>query len=306
MTYWFMRMKQGVGGEDYTAEMWESGRVGVLFGPWRIFHVMDGNGAIDRAKLKASAILNVCPQSHDLPFDDEFLAPARKFLIGVQAGDRIVVAFNGAIHIGVASDEFLDDPLPRGKRGGHFKCRRIYNAKAFDLSELPSIYRLVTGIGRGTIQEIDSLRTAIELLDGSGSSADLRDTLRTMTPQRFLEMLSPEQWEVVCGEYLRDEIGFRFLLLQSGKTLKDVDLVGVDRAHCRVIAQCKNDAKAWTGARVEAWLEQTPVGEHDRVYFFSRGGVRGAVSDRCVIVDGTHIADWLGRSPEYFRCLKEL
>jgi hypothetical protein len=42
-----------------------------------------------------------------------------------------------------------------------------------------------------------------------------------MSAEQFLEMLAPDQWEVVCGEYLRDQIGFRFLLLKSGKTLED-------------------------------------------------------------------------------------
>lgn len=305
MTYWFMRMKQGKEGEDFTARMWGNGRVGVLFGTWQIAHVSDGAGGIDRNKLNAAYIKSVCPQPANLPFTDRWLSPAKTFLIDVASGDRVLVTFGGAVHIGEVSDEFVHDPSPRGPMSEYFKCRRLRWSKTFLLSELPSVYRLINTTGQGTIQRILALEAPVRLLDACESAATVCHALGSMTPEQLLEMLSPEQWEVVCGEYLRDQIGFRFLLLNSGKTLKDVDLIGIDRSHRRVIAQCKNDAKPWSARSIDSWLAATPAGPADTVYFFCRGGVRGIVNPRCVVVDGAAVADWLRRSPDYFRCLKE-
>src|SRR6185437_5534906 len=79
MAYWFMRMKQGSNGEDFAPELWGAGKIGVMFGTWRIHHVLDPHGNIDVAKLTATALSRTTPQPF-ARFDDRFLAPARKFL----------------------------------------------------------------------------------------------------------------------------------------------------------------------------------------------------------------------------------
>ena len=55
MTYWFMKMKHGESGEDYASELWDKGLVGVMFGTWRIEHVLNEVGEPDPAKLTSEA-----------------------------------------------------------------------------------------------------------------------------------------------------------------------------------------------------------------------------------------------------------
>ena len=68
----------------------------------------------------------------------------------------------------------------------------------------------------------------MKVLRECDSAQEVRSRAAGLDAEQFLKMLHPDQWEVVCGEYLRDQIGFRFLLLDSGRTLKDFDLIGVD------------------------------------------------------------------------------
>ena len=307
MSYWFMRMKQGKGGHDFSEELWSRGKVGVLFGTWRISHVLNEDGQIDPSKLTADAIENVCPQPKDEhAFTNKFLRPAKTFLRQVEVGHRVVVAFGQGVHVGTIGEGYLDDFELRGQRQEPFKCRPIYKCKSFRFADLPSVYRLIPNIGQGTIQQIHGLIRPIRLLDSCNSALDVKATLAAMSAEQFLEMLSPQQWEVICGEYLREKIGFRFLLLQSGKTLKDVDLVGVNARGKRVIAQCKNDNKPWSASQIVGWLDSASLASTDEIYFFSRGGITGGTSNRCVVVDGQAIASWLRSSPEYFQCVKTL
>ena len=57
--YWFMRMKQGTHGNNFTLELWCKGRVGVMFGTWIIEDVQDGTGGIDESKISQET-LEVC------------------------------------------------------------------------------------------------------------------------------------------------------------------------------------------------------------------------------------------------------
>jgi hypothetical protein len=143
------------------------------------------------------------------------------------------------------------------------------------------------------------------VLDKFRDAEGVRSGFAGLSEEDFLKMTSPNQWEILCAEFLRQSIGFRFLLLDVGRTLKGVDLVGVDKCHCRVIAQCKNDSGPWSSAKVEQWVSGASVTTEDKVYFCCRGGVDGTPKSFHKIV-GTDIADWLRSDPEYFKCLKTM
>jgi hypothetical protein len=307
MAYWFMKMKQGAEGQDFAKELWQQGLVGVLFGTWRIDHVLD-DGRPDPEKLTAKAIGRTCPQSNGIPFDDDFLWAARVFLLRMSEGDRVVVVFDEAIHIGTVDERFYDDPNgPRGPYEEYFKWRPVKNRKAFSLTELPASYRLVAGMGRRAIQGITAYKKLVRLLDENDDSEGVQEVLMGMPKRDFLDMLSDKQWEVICDQYLRDKIGLRSLVLGVGGTLKDVDIYGVAKDGRRVLAQCKNDSSPYTGKRLARLIAGIPRTPEDHLYFCCRGGVEGDRGDLdCQVVDGNDILNWLDDDPDYFRYLKSV
>ena len=309
MAYWFMKMRQGKGGEDFARELWQEHHlVGVMFGTWRIEDVLDEHGEPDPKKLTADAIESVCPQPEEIPFDDIFLWAPRTFLLKMAVGDRVVVVIDDAIRIGTVEEGFRDDPNgPRRPYGEYFKCRPVKDQKSFPLSELPASYRLVSGMGRRAIQGITAYEKLVRLLDEHDDAKGVRETLVGMSKREFLDMLSDKQWEVLCDEYLRDKVGLRSLVLGVGGTLKDIDIYGVDSEGQRVLAQCKNDSKPWSTRRVENLIAGIPRNPDDHLYFCCRGGVEddGEGLD-CRVIDGGDIQEWLDEDPDYFRRLKTM
>lgn len=309
MAYWFMKMRQGKGGEDFARELWQEHHlVGVMFGTWRIDDVLDEHGRPDPEKITADAIESVCPQPEEIPFDDAFLWAPRTFLLKVADGDRVVVVIDDAIRIGTVDEGFFDDPNgPRGPYEEYFKCRPMKDQKCFPLSELPASYRLVGGMGRRAIQAITAYEKLVRLLDDHGDAEGVRETLVGMSKREFLDMLSDKQWEVLCDQYLRDKIGLRSLVLGVGGTLKDVDIYGVAPDGQRVLGQCKNDSKPWKRARLRKLLDRIPRNQEDHLYFCCRGGVEdGRDGLDCRVVDGTDILEWLDDDPDYLGHLKSL
>lgn len=312
MTYWFMRMKQGPKGEDFAKELWQQALVGVLFGTWRIEHVLDQEGKPDPNALTTEAIEKQCSQPEGIDngrdFNDEFLRAPRAFLLDVTAGDRIVVVFDEAIHVGTVGTEYRPDPNPpRGGYEEHFKCRPLHNQKSFALADLPASYRLIVGTGRSAVQRINRYENLIRLLDDSASLEGFQRTLENTTTPEFLGLLSAEQWEVLCSEYLRHQVGLRLLLLAVGGTLKDIDIYGVDQDGCRVLAQCKNDPEPWNRQRLVEWMSKLARSPEDSLYFFCRGGVEGGSDGLgCHVVDGEDISKWLDDDPIYRQYLKML
>ena len=312
MTYWFMKMKQGAEGQDFARELWQQGLVGVLFGTWRIDHVLGEGDRPDPDKLIAEAIEDKCPQPPGINkgknFNDDFLWAPRVFLLRVSEGDRVMVAFDEAIHIGTVDEGFYDDPNgPRGSHEEYFKCRPVKDCKAFRLSELPASYRLISSIGRRAIQSITAYEKLVRLLDENDDSEEVQKTLRGMLKRDFLDMLSDKQWEVLCDQYLRDKIGLRSLVLGVGGTLKDVDIYGVAKDGHRVLAQCKNDSRPYTSERLERLIAGIPRNPEDHLYFCCRSGVEGDYEDLdCEVVGGDDILKWLDDDPDYFQALKRL
>lgn len=308
MAYWIMKMTMGSGGKDYAKELWSQNLIGLLFGTWPISHVLDDMGIPDSSKLTASAIEEQYPQPAELGFDDKFLRGPRRFLLQVAVDERVVVIFDDAIHIGTVGEGFLEDPEgPRGQYGEVFKCRPVYDKKCFPLADLPSSYRLLSSAARSTIQRIASYRDLVKLLDISRDAEEVRNALVGMSTKDFLDTLSDKQWEVLSEQYLRDVIGLRSLLLGVGGTLKSIDIYGVDNRGNRVLAQCKNDSKAWSVSDLEKLMNTIPSKPEDHLYFFCRGGVEDKDTVvGCTVISSQEVAGWLESNDTYAKQLKTL
>jgi len=315
MDYWFVRMRQGSDGPDYARELWQSGRIGILFGHWTMDEVLDGSGlAVNRAHLHSAAVQSRFPEEAVRRKDVEKLRrwtnEAETFLLELQPDDRVLVAFDQHIHVGTVGQRYLADPIPREHNGyiEFFKCRDVQNRKSFLVADLPSVFRLVPHTGRQTIQRMSAYRHLAEILDQAATTEQVRTLMRQMPDAQFLDLLSDKGWEALCTEYLRVTIGFRPLLLVSGSTLRAVDIVGVDQAGRRVVGQCKNSGSGRATQEVRGWMEDCASSREDvSYYYFARGGIRGAWDGNgCVVVDGEEILRWLQTEPDYFRALKEL
>ena len=310
-TYWFMQMRQGEGGEDHAPELWGEGLVGVMFGTWRIGHVLS-DGTPDTDKLTAQAIESQVPQPSGLDkgkgMNDRFLRAPRTLLLKMSVGHRVVVLFDKAIHIGTVGDGYLDDPGgPRGPYDEYYKCRPVDDQKSFRLADLPASCRLLGGMGRSTIQGIHAYEGLVRLLDEHCNADEIKVAILDMPTLSFLGTLSYKQWEVLCDQYLRDEVGLRSLVLKIGGTLQGVDIYGVAGDGKRLLAQCKNDSDPWSRKRLVKLISGIPRRPEDHLYFCCRGGVKGGRDGLdCRVVDGNDISQWLDEDPDYLKRLKTM
>lgn len=305
MTYWFLRMKEGKDGEDFTGRMWQQNLIGILWGTWELKHILS-NGEIDETKLSVEEIERQRPQPKELEFDERWLQAPRTFLLKMKPGDRVVVHFDNSLHIGAVGEIYEPGTdLEGSKFGERFKCRSVYLKKSFALSELPSIYRLVSGTGQGTIQRINAYERQVGLLDRYENPKEVREALLGMPLEEFLQMLSDKQWEVLCAEYLRKYEDFRPLLLSIGGSLKDIDIYGVGNNNKRILAQCKNTSKPWKAKDVAKWANAIGSEPGDVLFFFCRGGFKGEPKDsRCQMRSGEDILEWLNQDTDYQQHLR--
>lgn len=282
--FWFMRMRTRNRNkvEDYSEELWQRRLVGVLYGTWSIYDVLN-KGKVEEDLLLATAIQEKRRQPEGIEFSDKFLQPAKRFLCEMQPGHVIVTTKNRLIRIGTLAEGYRDDPkLPRnrGKYKERFKCRPLEEGsmKEFDLNSLPASYRLISSTGQGSVQRVRAYEHLVKLLHKSCSEKDVHKQISEMSLTHFLDTLSDKQWEVLCDQYLRDTVGFRSLLLAVGGTLKDIDLCGVDRDGKRILAQCKNNSTPRKAKDVAEWLRVLDPRKDDSIYFFNRGGIPYSIS----------------------------
>src|SRR4051812_46625215 len=124
MTYWFMRMKRGRNGKDFTSELWNERLVGVLFGTWTINDILS-DGTLDESKVPYERLKDY-PLKGEPNFKPQWFDATCRFLIRMTTGHRVVVEFDDSLHIGTVTDEFEPDPDPSLRDyGEHFKCRQI-------------------------------------------------------------------------------------------------------------------------------------------------------------------------------------
>jgi hypothetical protein len=65
----------------------------------------------------------------------------------------------------------------------------------------------------------------------------LEAILKNKSLPRTVNSLAPSQLEVICHEYLRMQEGLDALLLPIGRTLRDIDIYGIDQKNGNIIAQ---------------------------------------------------------------------
>jgi hypothetical protein len=295
-------MRQGRGGWDFTRDVWEGGAIGIMFGAWSAEDVIRLDGEVDVTKVTLEWLRDSCPRPTVWLKSRDF-AQVQAFLLKLAVGDGVVVAFDGALHAGVVTPGLRT--YPGVHQGERIKCRPVVDTRRFDIRELPAPFRLLRSTGQQTIQRIWACAPYANLLLASRDARDVVDRLAATSTANLLGMLTPAQWETLCEEYLRDEVGYRSLLLRAGLTLPDVDLVGIDRNGRRVVAQCKNDPAVRPAATADAWA-RIHGGRVDVVFFFNRGGFSGEIDSPVHLVDGPMIAKWLESRPEYRRSLLTL
>lgn len=300
--YWYIRMRQGSSGQDYAEELWDNDSVGILFGSWTMEDLPDSE---DSAKV----VLDSDEFEEKLPPSpskwDSWKNQIRSFLYDLSPGDRVVTVFGNTVHLATVGTEVFTNPEERPK-GEFFKCRAIKDKKSFPLPELPAVYRLVQNTGQRTIQRIRKFDHLIEHLDSvsSGDTSSVRKRFRDASTEEFLSYLSAKGWEVVCGEYLRNQIGYKPSVLLPGGTVASIDHAGVDGKGIPVLAQCKNDDRPRSRQEVVRWVNRENT-DRNRLFYFARSGIEPdkPVPD-CEIVGEEEISKWLDANPEYLKSLQ--
>jgi hypothetical protein len=295
-------MRQGRGGWDFTQEVWETGAVGIMFGGWAAEDVMGPDGNLDQTRLSLEWLREGCAHP-TLWLEPRGFGQIRAFLVDIPVGGTVIVSYGDALHVGIVQAGLYTFPGLYDEE--RIKCRPVENARRFPLAELPSAFRLLLLTGQQTIQRIGACAPYAALLANHQNAAGVRHQLTHVTTETLLEMLTPEQWEVLCEEYLRDLLGYRSLLVARGRTLPGVDLVGVDQHGHRILAQCKNHPDQWDASAVTRWAE-TIGAPDDRRFFFNRGGFKGTARPGIELVDGAAVMAWLEAHPDYSQRLRVL
>lgn len=300
--YWYIRMKHGTGGADHAPRLWSKRRVGIVYGGWLIEDVL-ANGRPDPARIGDLPSLQ---RPGAVAFQKRWVNEVRRFLCTVAEGDRVFTCVDRVILLGTITGDFCNDDEildPEG-RGERFKCRVVKDVREFHLAGLPASYRLLSMTGRGAVQEPAAFLPLIRLLDECGTAERLRERRRQMSARELLHHLAPEEWEVLCSEYLRDVTGC-MPTLPIGRTLMGVDIVGRDRNQRRVVAQCKNNPGSLGSKGVFGWIAQAVDRIDDLAFYFARGGVKGGESiPGCTVVCGDQVADWLDANPHHLQVFR--
>lgn len=103
--------------------------------------------------------------------------------------------------------------------------------------------------------------------------------------------LSPSQLEVICYEYLKHIGLIDSLLLPIGRTLPDIDIIGLDKSNNKVIAQV-----TFNDFNVKAKIDCLKVHKSQDVnlYFFGFGKTKTPVSDTNIrYIDIEDVYDYL-------------
>jgi len=115
---------------------------------------------------------------------------------------------------------------------------------------------------QGTISRWPSARNLIEnLVEG-----------RRINPS--LELLSPDQQEILCSEFLRsaaaEALGLArlaHLVLPVGRTMRDIDIFGISDRGMRIFAQVTYRSTKQSGAKLKALLDYADIGRSELILF---------------------------------------
>lgn len=323
---WFIRMRHGSAGRNFAQELWARREVGILFGTWNADELLEGGG-FDETKWQRLAKAGKLPPER---FIRHRTAKGHvKRFVEAKPGDLVFWSDAATLHWGRLEgtkvyDSELEQPCTTehwgedSARVGPVKARRIApeSIRRANLAELPAVFRLFRLTGRGTFQKMDAYAPwahALAMHEADG----LDQYLAGLDWNDWMGLLTPGGWEALVAEYLRAERDARSLAVSDGRTLPGVDLVmflpGVeDRPPTRLLVQCKNDSKLWTGRALENWLRdtfeettdgdgplETVVPTDQEVVLANRGGFR-ADAVRIAegiptlnLLHGEHVEAWL-------------
>jgi hypothetical protein len=241
---WRIRCRNA-SGVDQTKAAWSRGEIGLWYGAWS---AGDWNAALSAYPTNPKQYLDQLEVQRRLwPVSKQWVDTTRRFC-GITDTDYVVVFFDGALHFGRVTSELRSDnehPLNCGAELFKFRTVSI-RGEPFALDQLPDAFRLLPSAGRGNVfQYQDANQQLVELLRKSASNEEVWHALNALPTKEWLDRLGPAEWESLCLGYLILERGFVPTGLSVGRTLADVDIVGVEMATGkRILAQCKKSPYA--------------------------------------------------------------
>ena len=299
------RIRMKVDESDYSKDAWEDDKVGIWYGAWEPEDLKNAIALLEKGKKEeALKCMADTPKQKKLGWEytKSFFDTCRRFKKIEAKKDWVWVYFGDEheLHLGQLKDaEIETDPKSQFKCDGEpFHFRHVINKKKFPLANLPDSYRLLPSAGRGNVHEHNDvyarlLKVLVECDDAKTVQRYYAD-LKRDNFDKWLDLLSPAEWESLCLGYLIIEHNYVPTGLLPGRTLRDYDVVGKTRDGVKVLAQCKkspdsydvtkdflNDCKNWKDSRKALW------------FWCSYGGWSAEPSCDIKLVDKKYIKNWL-------------
>lgn len=286
--YWRVRMNYA-GQQEFSSQAWAANEVGIWYGGWTTDEYRQALGSAD-----ALAFLSKVPQQarHTWRLVKNHLDTVHRFNL-MQDGDWVVVAFDGALHLGRLCGpmcELADHALNRTdpESGGleYFHYRPIASKKTFRLSDLPDSFRLIQTSGRQmTVNQFQGTRSMVAMLAECESADEVWERIHGMSLRGWIDVLGPTGWESFCLGYLIVREGFVPTGLRAGGTLRAFDILGrrLDDG-TRIIAQCKKnpDPEEVDSEFIAACQGYDAT---TRAFYFAYGSSLGPVPETIRVVD---------------------
>ena len=283
--------------KDHAKTAWENGQVGVWYGAWK---QEDLKEAIERYKEKgveeAVKYMTDTPAQKKLgwEYSKSYFHTCWRFMDITEKQDWVLVYFEEKLCLGqLDGDIEIEDGHELNKNRELFHFRKLIGKKEFPLAELPDSYKLLAQAGRSNVHEHnDTYAEMLKILVKKSDSREVKEHYASLSVDKWLEFLSPTEWESLCLGYLIIEYDYVPTGLLPGRTLQHYDLVGKTREGIGILAQCKNSRNPYN---VEDFL--TPYKNYkgsDKIlwFWFSYGGAESS-DPRIKIVDKDHIKKWL-------------
>ncbi len=247
MCYRF-RMNFGTGGEDFAADIWNAGFVGIWHGSWvpeDLYRASDScrTNSYVRPKALACALNEIMSsKGSSSKISQEGAGAALKF-DELEIGAWVFTCFDRSINMAQIA---AADPLVLSQfnhKGETFKAKPIKNTRTFRLDELPPSFLLLPSAGRGSVHKVPSCSALLKLLVDHESETEVAAAFDSLSWDAWITALGPKGWETLCLGYLIQEHGFLPTGLSIGGTLADFDIVGRLRSGESVYAQYKGDIR---------------------------------------------------------------
>jgi hypothetical protein len=306
MAFYRFRMKNGA--EDLAGPVWKTGHVGIWFGAWKPEEYEKLRKCPRDEQLRQLDRINQAggvewrDQQGKAGFTTRRLDTIERFY-NLKSEDWVCACFEGRIHMGHVVCHAVERGDQFDRSNELFKWRQISGIKSFELLKLPDPYKLVPSGGLGTLFQMRSYESMMQILAESKSEQDVVNYVDQLKWSEWLKFLGPRGWESLCLGFLVLEHHFVPTGLLTGSTLKDVDIVGADFATGqKIYAQCKNDRDRWNEPPAEFLraVEPSLLEGHDGVFLFAYGGCKDCPTGMTLIT-GEDIQKWFEESPAGIR-----